>query len=1614
MKKRKKILLWIFIPIIALILLLAALFIVIQNPKVQTRIAQIVTNKLSKQLDTKVTIGGVDIDFFTQLSIDDFYVEDKAGDTLLYAGNIYSKAITFSPLKNTFLLSDSKMTDVKVRINRGETDSLSNLDLLFLDQENEGEQKKSKRKKKSLNLSFKNALIENFDFQLRDSLKNQSNTILLPRMYVDFNRFSIGKKIINAEILEMDEPYIALEKMQYTNEENTDTSRFALPEGWYFRVGELDIQEAHFVNRGSQKVSGKEDIFSFGNFSMDPLSIHANEVIGEKDSLTFDIEKLSFKDETGFEISELTAEAWFSSTQLGFNQLNLVTPGSNINGDALFKFNYLSDFSNFEEEINLDLNLVDVKLVPEDMTYLFGKSPVSEPIFIKGEGFGRLNNLSTENFELRFQHGSVLKGDIDARGLPDLENTFFDAKIDQLSTTQAGIRKISGKQLSEKITRFGDISYQGEFLGYLSELVSFGTINTDIGSFETDVKFSNENSVSTYSGYLSSNNFDIGYWLDNEDLGLINFSGNVSGTQFDLARMISDINVDIESIEFKNNTYQNISIDGGIENQIASALIDTQDPSVNGVIDANIDFSNPVSKINFTSNIEKADLNQLGIMKDSMIVSGEISASLVGNNFDEMFGEINAQNASIITSNKLINLETVSVKLEEIEGQESITVATNTATASLIGDYTYSQLLPTFQKTMNSYYDFGRGWDTLGNTIETNQTIGFELDVSEEDELLELFVNGLDVTSDIQLEGSINPATGELSVVGDSESIGWKNFAIRNWTLDAIGTGKILVVNSFQDELYNNGKKWLVNSEVNFEFSGDEILADIRTYNDSFLAAKLTTRLIKNDDIFNLSILSSDLVINGEEWDIDENNSLTFGGGTWKAENFILTNHPQKIEIYNPPGSLDTKLITLIENIELEDINQLIGFTQKPFEGQMSGEISLVELGEGQTFDVSLITNKFMYNNDIVDVVTIDGLFNLDRKTGNFDGILSDPDFQGGLTVDLDLNKSQDILDINVELYRASLTPFQNLWSDSIEDLNGYATGFMNIAGGPETFNLDGDINLTEDLSLTLKFTQARYTVKAGQQINITRNRFDFNNLEIYDPYGSVAQVSGAITHQDLTNFQLNIQGSYSNFLFLNTDESDNPVFYGTAYADGTLSFTGPVNDAVMQVNATSMPGTEIHIGAASSAQTTEYNFIRFRKPKIDSVIQAIEERNESVLTMLFDLDINQNAELHMSFDDQDYNTLRANGFGNLSIDFNTQDLLEIEGFYQVVQGAYIMDFAGIRRDFQILPGGTIRWSGDPYNALLDIDARYTLNADTRALLQGTSAEETRSPKVETQINVNLSETLAVPKFSYKIDILSANTGGNISEQLRLINNNNTLLDKQLVSLLVLRQFTNNNSSPFASQQSIGTIAFNSVSAVISRQISALINEVGALENTQIGLELENFRENLASNPESIPGGLDQQVQLRWQQQLGKYVRIRSGVELNYGEYLDTERNNVFNVGDIILDFDIDKDGRYEVTLFSKYDYNILNPGNENDRRNGIGYIFQRDFDDLDDLFRRKKEVADTIEDDQLQELDEDSTNLFPENNPQNNQEEQRDQQSNPVPGDLKEIDEDSPRLENR
>jgi hypothetical protein len=71
-------------------------YVLLRTSSVQTYVSRKLADYLSKELNTVVTVGGVDIEFISKIVLEDLYIEDLHHDTLLSASKVKAELPFFS------------------------------------------------------------------------------------------------------------------------------------------------------------------------------------------------------------------------------------------------------------------------------------------------------------------------------------------------------------------------------------------------------------------------------------------------------------------------------------------------------------------------------------------------------------------------------------------------------------------------------------------------------------------------------------------------------------------------------------------------------------------------------------------------------------------------------------------------------------------------------------------------------------------------------------------------------------------------------------------------------------------------------------------------------------------------------------------------------------------------------------------------------------------------------------------------------------------------------------------------------------------------------------------------------------------------------------------------------------------------------------------------------------------------------------------------------------------------------------------------------------------------------------------------------------------------------
>jgi hypothetical protein len=169
----------------------------------------------------------------------------------------------------------------------------------------------------------------------------------------------------------------------------------------------------------------------------------------------------------------------------------LTTPNSELKDFLQMRYDSFPDFKNFIEKVKLSVSLNESKLSLIDLNY-FAKNKmdkIKHNIFnISGTIQGKVKNIKGKDLKFTTGSNTMYEGNIAMTGLPNIKETVISADIKNLKTNAIDIKRIYPNfTYPPQLQKLGNVTYRGEFDGFVSDFVSNGYITTAIGNAQTDI-----------------------------------------------------------------------------------------------------------------------------------------------------------------------------------------------------------------------------------------------------------------------------------------------------------------------------------------------------------------------------------------------------------------------------------------------------------------------------------------------------------------------------------------------------------------------------------------------------------------------------------------------------------------------------------------------------------------------------------------------------------------------------------------------------------------------------------------------------------------------------------------------------------------------------------------------------------------------------------------------------------------------------------------------------------------------------------------------------------------------------------------------------------------------
>lgn len=220
-----------------------------------------------------------------------------------------------------------------------------------------------------------------------------------------------------------------------------------------------------------------------------------------------------------------------------------------------------------------------------------------------------------------------------------------------------------------------------------------------------------------------------------------------------------------------------------------------------------------------------------------------------------------------------------------------------------------------------------------------------------------------------------------------------------------------------------------------------------------------------------------------------------------------------------------------------------------------------------------------------------------------------------------------------------------------------------------------------------------------------------------------------------------------------------------------------------------------------------------------------------------FDLEITPEAQTRLILDPDFSDIIEARGRGNLNMGVDNNDNFSIYGDYVIEDGTYLFSLQNvINKKFEIQEGSQIVWNGKPQDADIDITAVYRLRTSLNNLFMDTT--EYYNQQIPVDCKVQLTNKLSSPDINFEIDLPTADES-TVARVNGAINDQEEL-NKQFLSLLVLNTFMPSQQylagRPETFEMGATSMAFTT-GELLSNQLSQWLSQISS--NLNIGVNYQ-------------------------------------------------------------------------------------------------------------------------------------------------------------------------------
>lgn len=1116
-----------------------------------------------------------------------------------------------------------------------------------------------------------------------------------------------------------------------------------------------------------------------------------------------DVDRLRFRDDRRFSLHDFSGFATFQSNFMAVEDMKFKTDRSSVSGSARLEYRTMDDLGDFLNKVHMEGEFKNSVLSSAEFQSYIPQFPSFDEVKVNGQFEGTVNDLYANRMDIALGDTKFF-GDVHITDCTEPDDLYLDAFIGYCQTNGADIQKyvnpfVTGG-LPTQLTQMSYIDLSGHYEGSIETFNTSGEIKSNLGNADVDLTFKNLSTpeIASYNGKLSLTHFDLGGLLEDETIGKVTGYGSVEGKGMTPKSATAKLDLNFAETEYQQYPYRNIKVKGLVADRQFEGDFSINDPRVSLAFTGDLDFSTDTASLDFIAVLDSADMYTTGFFGDTTNWLGaQIEAdfaiykdewwqgSIVVDSLDYRKGqntyafdkiELNSSNAGHITRNSIES----DILDGYIEGEYKLFEIHKPLLASLA--------------SVNSQYPYE------GEHVDLS--CEYNVVIKKPDILTDLFAPGVRIAGGTTINGSINSNRHRLDLDVKSPGVSLNGVILDTTTFNFHGSDGKYTMSADSKSLFMSSGLETNRIKLKSTIYPDSALLSltgaVKDSVDSELEIKgyilqpedTTVSFVWEDAQFNIGL---DTLVLGEK------NRLDIQPGRLIFTNYNFVGSQGELEINGVLSPQPYEILRVnLKKLDLAMVNYLLGDPNTYLTGNATGVLILNDVFNEPEIAADLLIDSLDLNEQhlgtLATAIEWDINSNVTRIDGSMTlGTLQTLDISGRIASD-----SADQVKLNFDFNRFRIAALNPYLQGILDNVRGMVEGTLEIAGTFEKPTLGGTLALP-NAAFSVPFLGTDYNFEGSPTIHLSSDKIILDRVKITDTKENTSGIaSGVISHNNLSDIRFDLSIFTNGMLGLDTEEGENNYFYGKAYAAGNVKIVGPMENLHLQIDVEAERGTSLKLPLTAPTEVGRNKFISFVDPTVESNQTAFNFQQKAKVNNLGGLSISVNAkmkpdaEVRLIMDEAIGGVIQGKGEGMMRINLSSAGDLTIFGGYSVEDGEYLFNMSNVlTKRFTIQSGSTLNWSGDPFEAEIDLKATYSTRTTLTGMVSTSSGYS--GQRVTVNLTMHLTGPLMNPQITFDIEV--PNVSSAWQEELKNRLNDQDKLTDNAFSLLAVNSFSTANNS---------------------------------------------------------------------------------------------------------------------------------------------------------------------------------------------------------------------------